>query len=248
MVLEKHIPGQNGTSAHIALRNSITAAPNKTPTHEVLLRHIDGVFADECDETFYVAHEDGRLISRLWMGFGKHKDAIGNWGYFFTDPDFRGQGIGGSVLKLWHEDFLSRSDLPLCFLCTTGSQRITEYYGKFGFRPAIEGTTFGPLYMPVSDSPATFGEFCEKYYQPSEKLRVAPATMEFRHEIDCILRFYFMSCYREYGIGEFNGVDVAILQAPERTQMLFSDDGHCVGWGVDGIYRIHPIYEKLKIE
>ena len=44
MVLEKHIPGQNGTSAHSALRNSIIAVPNKTPTHEVLLRHIDGIY------------------------------------------------------------------------------------------------------------------------------------------------------------------------------------------------------------
>ena len=247
MTVEKYIPSKSPCDARTALLNSFDSFTERAPTLEVLIKRIEGEYAEICDETFYVAHDDGRLLSRHWMGWGRHNDAIGNWGYFFTDPDFRGQGIGGSVLRLWHEDFLDRTDLPLCFLCTTGSERITEYYGRFGFRPAIEGRTFGPLYMPVGDSPSTFAEFCDSYYRPSDRLRIVPATMQFRHEADCLLRFFFTMHGMDYSIGDITSVDIALMRAPERTRMIFSDDGHCVGWGVDGELRIHPLYERSEI-
>jgi GNAT superfamily N-acetyltransferase len=248
MQIDKYVPSLKSCPAHRALHDSVAAITPQVTATEILLKRIDGAFSNLCDDAFYVAHDDGKLLSRCWMGWGKHNDSIGNWGYFFTAPECRGRGIGGAVLNLWRDDFNRRTSLPLCFLCTTGSANITKYYAKFGFRTVIEGSEFGPLYMPVGDSPATFSEFCEGYYQPSGKLYRAKATMEFRHEIDCLLRFYFIQNGLDFPIDDINGVDAAIHCMPESTFMLFSEDGHCVGWGVNDEYRVHPLYKNIEID
>ena len=120
-------------------------------------------------------------------------------------------------------------------------------YSKFGFVPAIEGREFGPLYMPIGDSPATFLEFCDSYYKPSDNLHLRCASIGYRHEIDCLLRFVYINMGLDFGIGDISYIEDALLHFPERCGMLFSNDSHCVGWSLDGEIQVHPLYKNSRI-
>jgi GNAT superfamily N-acetyltransferase len=249
MILEKYIPGKEKNAAFAAISDMVGGITDGRSYASMMARRISGAVAHECCDTFYVAHEDGKAASRLWMGWGRHKDAIGNWGNFYTVEAYRRRGIGGGLLKFWYEDFQSVTEPPLCFWCTTGSKDITDLYGRFGFRPAIEGREYGPLYRPNGNSPATFREFYTAYYQPSEVLYLRPATVEYRHEIDCLLKFAFRDLGMEFGIGQIKSVESALLYHADRCGMLFSRDGHCVGWSMDGVRQVYPLYQhSLVIE
>lgn len=248
MVFETYIPGQEKNAAFAAISDMVGGITDGRSYAGMMARRISGAVASECHDTFYVAHEDGKAASRLWMGWGRHKDAIGNWGNFYTVEEYRRRGIGGGLLKLWYEDFRRVTEPPLCFLCTTGSKDITDLYGRFGFRPAIEGREYGPLYRPNGDSPATFREFYTAYYQPSAVLYLRPATVEYRHEIDCLLRFVYVDMGLSFGLGGLASIEEGLLREPHRTKMLFSEDGHCVGWQFDDRVQMHPMYEHCRIE
>jgi GNAT superfamily N-acetyltransferase len=247
MKLEKYVPGQEKNAAFAAISDMVGGITDGRSYASMMARRISGAVAHECNDTFYVAHEDGKAASRLWMGWGKHKDAIGNWGNFYTVEAYRRRGIGGGLLKLWYEDFQSVQEPPLCFLCTTGSKDITDLYGRFGFRPAIVGREYGPLYRPNGNSPATFREFYTAYYQPSDVLYLRPATVEYRHEIDCLLRFVYIDMGLPFGLGTLSSIEEGLLREPHRTKMLFSEDGHCVGWQFDDQRQMHPMYEHCQI-
>ena len=247
MKFETYIPGQEKNAAYEAIAEMVGAIKDGRSYASMMACRIRGEVAGECNDTYYVAHESGKARSRLWMGWGKHKDAIGNWGNFFTCEEYRGRGYGGQLLKLWYEDFGRVTDPPLCFLCTTGSKDITDLYGRFGFRPAIEGREYGPLYRPNGNSPATFREFYHSYYRPSDVIYLRPATVEYRHEIDCLLRFVYIDMGLPFGLGGLSSIEEGLLCEPERTRMLFSADGHCVGWQFDDQVQMHPMYQGCRI-
>lgn len=242
MILEKYIPGEVKNDAYTALQGMIRDIDKGKSYADMMRLRVSGQVSSACNDVYYVAHELGRALARHWNGWGKHPDAIGNWGNFYTDEQYRGQGIGGKLLQFWFEDFQSATDLPLCFLCSTGTRELASLYSRFGFRPAIEGTECGPLYMPVGDSPASFREFCATYYRPSAVLEHRPADVAYRHEIDCLLRFVYMDRDLQFGIKGLPGIEQALLYYPNRCGMLFSDDGHCVGWSFDGETQVHPLY------
>ena len=248
MLFEKYVPGGEKNAAYAAIADMVGGITDGGSYASMMARRISGAVASQCNDTFYVAHEGGKAASRLWMGWGRHQDAIGNWGNFFTVESQRGRGYGGALLQLWYEDFQTVAEPPLCFLCTTGSKDITDLYGRFGFRPAIEGREYGPLYRPNGDSPATFRAFYTAYYQPSRVLQMRPATVEYRHEIDCLLRFVYVDMGLTFGLGGLSSIEEALLRHGDRTQMLFSEDGHCVGWQFDGQLQLHPLYANCRIE
>lgn len=242
MVFAKYIPGEPKNKAYEALFEMMKDFDNDKSYADMIRYRISGAVSNECNDRYYVAHEDGKAASRHWAGWGKHSDAIGNWGNFYTDPQFRGKGIGGKLLRFWYEDFQTVSNPPLCFLCSAGTRELTDLYRRFGFRPAIAGTDHGPLYMLVGDSPATFKEFYEGYYAPSDVLYHRSATIGYRHEIDCLLRFVYRDMGLQFGVGGLKSVEEGLLYCPERCGMLFSKDGRCVGWSVDGNIQVHPMY------
>ncbi len=242
MLFEKYIPGEEKNDAYRALSQMMKDYALGASYADMIRYRLEGHAAHECNDTYYVAHEDGRAAARHWCGWGKHPDAIGNWGNFFTDEAFRGQGIGGRLLRLWWEDFNTGTDLPLCFLCSAGTKELTDLYRRFGFRPAMEGMDHGPLYMPIGDSPDTFRAFCEGYYQPSKTIVHKRASVGYRHEIDCLFRFFMASYDLSFAIGEMPKLEDALLYAPDRAGILFSEDGHAVGWSFDGEMRVHPLY------
>ena len=248
MNFEKYDLGTPKNAACLAVNDMMKNRDTGKSYADMIRFRLGGSAFPECRDTYYVAHEDGHAVARLWNGWGNHADAIGNWGNFFTEEAYRGRGLGGKLLALWQEDISSRTDLPLCFLCTAGSKALTDLYGRFGFRPAIANADRGPLYMPIGDQPASFQDFCASYYKPTEKLIHKRATIGYRHEIDCLLRFAFANFALPFGIGEMPSIEMALLYAPERAGILFSEDGHAVGWSMDGIMQMHPTYSGVKIE
>ena len=242
MILEKYTAGQEKNGAYEAIRGMMEGFDTDKSYADMMRLRISGALAEECHDVYYVAHESGRGLSRHWMGWGKHADAIGNWGNFYTDEACRGKGIGGQLLRFWYEDFQACADVPLGFFCTVATRELTDLYRRFGFRPAVEGTDCGYLYRPNGDSPATFRAFCERYYRPSDVLYHRRASAGYRHEIDCLLRFVYRDMGLPFGVGGLKSVEEGLLYCPERCGMLFSKDGRCVGWSVDGNIQVHPMY------
>lgn len=214
---------------------------------DAMRARVSGALVGECTDTYFVAHEDGACVSRLWYGWGTHESAIGNFGNFLTLEEYRGQGIGTRLLEMWYADLQSRSDLPLALFCTS-APKAALMYEKYGMRPIAQDAAYGPSYMPLGESPARFADFCEAYYQPASCLISRPASFAYRHEIDCLLKFALSVRGESLGIGETPSAEHAILYAPDRAQMLFTERGTCVGWSVDGQVQVHPAYRNLKIE
>lgn len=247
MILEQYIPGKEKNAAYQALFQMMDGFDEGKSYADMIRLRISGAVANECHDVYYIAHENQKALARHWNGWGKHSDAIGNWGNFYTDENCRGRGIGGALLRFWWEDFQKTEDLPLCFLCSTATKELTQLYERFGFRVAIEGTEFGFLYKPCGKSPETFREFHSFYYAPSRVLYHRPATIGYRHEIDCLLRFTFRDLGLEFGLSGQTRIEKMLLDHPQRCGMLFSEDGHCVGWSLDGEIQIHPLYKNLKV-
>lgn len=246
MKFEIYVPGQPMNEAGKAIEEMLRDYDHGATYADMMRLRISGGVSDQCADTYFVAHEDGVCYSRLWHGWGKHKDAVGNFGNFMTLESCRGQGIGKKMMELWHQDIQNREDKPLALFCSS-KERPTHLYYPYGFRPAIEGTRYGHLYYPIGDSPETFRQFCEMYYQPADFLLSRPATVQYRHEIDCLLRFAYADMRMEFEIGDLMKMEEALLYHPGRAQMLFTEAGRCVGWQADGVTRVHPQYKNTKI-
>ena len=239
-------PAQGINEAGNALSRMLAEESIGKSYADAMRARVSGLLAGECTDTYFVAHEDGACVSRLWYGWGTHTDAIGNFGNFLTLEEYRGQGIGTRLLEMWYADLQSRSDLPLALFCTS-APKAALMYEKYGMRPIAQDAAYGPSYMPLGKSPARFADFCEAYYQPSSYLISRPASFAYRHEIDCLLKFALSVRGESLGIGETPSAEHAILYAPDRVQMLFTERGTCVGWSVDGQAQVHPAYRNLRI-
>lgn len=240
-------PEEGNSKAGDALSRMLAEESPGKSYADAMRARVSGMLASECADTYFVAHEDGACVSRLWYGWGTHERAIGNFGNFLTLEEYRGQGIGTRLLEMWYADLQSRSDLPLALFCTS-APKAALMYEKYGMRPIAQDAAYGPSYMPLGESPARFADFCEAYYQPSSYLISRPASFAYRHEIDCLLKFALSVRGESLGIGEIPSAEHAILYAPNRAQLLFTECGTCVGWSVDGQAQVHPAYRNLKIE
>ena len=240
-------PAQGINEAGNALSRMLAEESIGKSYADAMRARVLGLLAGECTDTYFVAHEDGACVSRLWYGWGTHTDAIGNFGNFLTLEEYRGQGIGTRLLEMWYADLQSRSDLPLGLFCTS-APKAALMYEKYGMRPIAQDAAYGPSYMPLGESPARFADFCEAYYQPASCLISRSASFAYRHEIDCLLKFALSVRGESLGIGDTPSAEHAILYAPDRAQMLFTERGTCAGWSVDGQAQVYPAYRNLKIE
>lgn len=240
-------PTQGMTKSGQSLSRMLSdESPGKSYADAMRAR-VAGALSDVCTDTYFVALDGDECVSRLWYGWGTHADAIGNFGNFLTLEHYRGQGIGTRLLETWYADLQGRKDLPLALFCTSAPKAARMYEG-YGMRPIEQDAAYGPSYMPLGSSPASFADFCEDYYQPSAYLISRPVTFAYRHEIDCLLKFALLARGEQLGIGEMPSAEHAILYAPDRARMLFTDRGRCVGWSVDGQVQVHPSFENLKTE
>lgn len=247
MIFEKYTPESGNNYAKNMLLEMIDNENlNEEAYIQMMKRRIEGKVADQCYDLYYIAHENDKCCSRLWHGWGKHELAVGNFGHFMTLPELRGQGIGKKLLEMWFEDLNNHLNPPAALFCGA-APRAAKLYFPYGFRPAIEGTDSGPLYMPIGDSPETFREFCEMYYTSATYLVSKPATVEWRHEIDRLLHFALKLHDIELGIGNVKTLEYALINCPESAKIIFTDQNRCVGWMIDGVAQIHPRYVGIKI-
>lgn len=225
-----YVPGVNTPMSASALKSALQDLDIGASYSDMMRLRASGGASQQCNDVYYLCTDDqNRLISRLWMGWGKHGNAVGNWGNFFTDPDFRGQGIGSKMLALWLDDLLNRADTPIALFCTAGSERVAKMYAPYGFGCAIEGATFGPLYCPLGNSPATFKEFCQEYYKPANALIFKPASIEWRHEIDCLFKFAMISLGLDYLPQGMESLERSILNNDTSVELIFTDRSIPVG-------------------
>ena len=227
----------------------------------MILYRLAGKAAAECDDRYFIAEDEGRCVSRIWYGWGRHAGAAGNFGNFRTADDHQRMGIGGRLLDMLVEDLKRSKILPACLLCTSSKPHLVRLYvDKLGFRPAITGTEGGPLYAPLGGSPETFSEFCRKYYRPAVSLHFAPGSIGFRHEVDCLLNFALREAgeNRTFGLKSFPTYESAFLSlaadpALGRLERVATDDGRTVGWSFlpaagERETQVHPSFRDKKIQ
>jgi hypothetical protein len=205
---------------------------------------LSGALTEVCKDIYFVTHEDGKGISRVWMCYGNHENAVANWGAVFTEKEYRGKGYCAKNLDYCFEQIEAMKNQPLALFCTAGD--VTALYRRYGFVPAIMGTEQGPLYRPCAGSPKTFQEFCENYYTPTDELFVVDADFGWRNEIDCLLRFALLDMGEEFGINGINDLYLLLMKDPKRARIVLTKENKCVGWVVDDIMQLHPAYRDIK--
>ena len=247
MNIEIYIPGEQEPEARILLQEGVKTVDPGQFYAEMLRKRATGELRDVCTDIYYIATSEGEMVSRLWNGWGKHRDAIGNFGNFQTKAELRGKGIGRQMLAVWQAHVAGRADAPLALFCNAGLERLVNLYAPYGFRLAVDGTTAGPLYCPLGNSPATFREFCAGYYGKGQSVAERPATVEYRHEIDCLLRFALMNEGETLGLPGVGSMEEAYLRGMLADMKLyFNEDDHVVGWSITtatGVMKqMHPHY------
>jgi GNAT superfamily N-acetyltransferase len=226
----------------------------------MMLYRLAGKAAGECEDRYFIAVEDGQCVSRIWYGWGRHRDAVGNFGNFRTAEDHQRRGIGRSLLEMLIASVRNSADLPRCLFCTCSQPHLVRMYGALGFRPALEGTDRGLLYCPLGGSPDSFNGFIREYYRPARSLHFAPGTVGFRHEVDCLLAFSLHAAgeTNSFGLKSFPTYEAAFLALAEdpaagKLERVATEDDRTVGWaftaaGGEREIQLYPAFRKMTIQ
>ena len=225
----------------------------------MMMYRLSGKAAGECEDRYFIAMDEGECVSRIWYGWGRHKYAVGNFGNFRTREDHQRMGIGRSLLDMLIASVRSSADLPRCLFCTCSKPHLVRMYAELGFRPALKGTDRGLLYCPLGGSPDTFDGFIEEYYRPALSLHLAPGTVGYRHEVDCLLKFSLCAAgeAQSFGLKSFPSYEEAFLAlagdpAPGKLERVVTEDDRTVGWaftpaGGEREIQLHPAFRKMKV-
>jgi len=250
ILIDRFECGHAQTQASQALAAWLDATDTDRSYLPMMQYRVSGKAADQCEDIYYIAVQDGKAISRLWNGWGKHPNAVGNFGNFMTVEELRGQGIGRKMLDTWYEDLNSRDDRPLGLFCSTLNGYRVEMYRRYGFTQAVIMTNSSFLYKPLDGSPMDFHSLCEDYYCKAKTLTVRPAELQWRHEIDCLLKYTLTDLGQKFGLPGCATIEEAFVW-PGRgsAQILFTEKNRPVGWsftGADGVthWQIHPKYRE----
>ena len=242
--------GEESTLATKSLASWLADTETDRSYLPMMQLRVAGKAAAACTDTYYIAMEGDNILSRLWHGWGNHPNAVGNFGNFLTKEEARGKGVGRRLLDMWYEDLTGEENKPLGLFCSAMNGYLIDLYGGYGFTQAVIKPKYSMLYKPLGDSPETFEELCLEYYCPAEKLTVKPADIQWRHEIDCLLKFTMSSMGETFGLPGCNTLEEAIVW-PQigNAQIVFTEKDRPVGWsftGSDGITRwqLHPGFKR----
>ena len=149
-----------------------------------------GKLHDVSEDRYFFAEIDGEIVGQMWYGWGRHAHPAANFGQVFVAARHRKKGIAERLFAAFSKHYFDNSP-PIAAFCTTGSEWVANIYKAAGFRTIDPKAGCGPLYCPKPGQPETFDEFADKFYrgQCAERAQAIPATMEYRHEIDCVLKF-----------------------------------------------------------
>ena len=246
-------------NAALALDRIIQAESDQSYARMIRYR-LAGKAANECEDRYFIAMEDGYCVSRIWYGWGRHAASVGNFGNFRTADDHQRMGIGRTLLEMLTDSVRSSKDLPSALFCTSSKPHLVRMYAPLGFRPAISGTDRGMLYCPLGNSPETFDDFCQEYYRPAKSLSFEPGTVGFRHELDCLLCFALCAAGEPgtYGLKSFPTYESAFLTLAEnpalgKLERVATEDWRTVGWAYtpangEREIQLHPAFRNMKIQ
>ncbi len=237
---ERYVVGSGETEGYKALKATI-------PEDDIYMHYrLDGNCLEHCEDNYFVIHEDGVALCRIWMCYPRHKNSVCNWGAVYTLEECRGQGLCSKALEFCFDEVNKMENPPMGLFCTAGNQWKADMYIRHGFTLAIRGTTLGPLYYPIGDSPKTFKELYEQYYTPAKSLRAIKATWEWRNEIDCFLNFAMRDNGLDYAINGTRDLYAMLLNGTDKdVKVILTDEDKCVGWMIDGVAKVYPLYENL---
>jgi len=222
----------------------------------------DGKYADCSIDRYCTGEIDGRIAGQVWYGWGRHERPAANFGQVYVDRDYRGLGVTNILMKYLHEDF--KTSPVIGAMCTCSVPWIRDIYKPYGFHQTYPDSP--RLYCPGPGSPFEFKDLAEQYYRSGFALRVVPGTMEYRHEIDCLLKFTLelkkKTVLRSFAASAVTSYQDALFKQEDNRGRIFvvlTLDGRCVGWTfclaplpdassffLD--YEIHPDYEALAGE
>ena len=82
-----YVCGEPQTKASRALMDWLNETETDRSYLPMMKHRVAGKAADACHDTYYIAMEGDEIISRLWHGWGKHPNAVGNFGNFMTKEE-----------------------------------------------------------------------------------------------------------------------------------------------------------------
>jgi predicted GNAT family acetyltransferase len=149
-----------------------------------------GDFQQICDDRYFFAEIDGEVIGQMWYGWGRHEAPVANFGQVFVATRHRKKGIAQRLFATFQRHFADNSPSVAAF-CSTGNEWVANIYRCGGFRCIDPKASYGPLYCPKPGQPEIFDDFAEAFYRGhcDQPAQIHPATMAYRHEIDCVLKF-----------------------------------------------------------
>ena len=106
------------------------------------------------------------------------------------------------------------------------------------------------MYCPLGNSPKTFEEFCREYYKPTKSLHFKPASIEWRHEIDCLFKFAMLRQGMDYLPRGMESLERSLLERDTGVEIIFTDENIPVGLSQtvengQREIRIYPTYLHL---
>jgi len=248
--IQKYLCGQTATQASKALEKWLWETEGDRSYLKMMRYRVAGNAKDACTDIYYIGMQGDNCVARLWNGWGKHAGAAGNFGNFLIQEDYRGGGLSRRMLDLWYEDLMQRADRPIGLFCSAAHEWLIGYYGRYGFRRAFDSKDHIRLYMPLGNSPEDFAQLCEDYYQSAKQLRICPTSVQWRHEIDCLLHFALEAAGEDFGLPGAPSLE-AVLMKPElgTAELLMTEKDRPVGWAFTppgGVrqWQIHPAFCK----
>lgn len=251
ITIERYLCGQAQSIGSQALSGWLANTQSPLSFLPMMQYRISGQAAEQCTDIYYIAMDNDQILSRLWSGWGKHENAIGNWGNFRTVDAAQGAGVGRKLLEFWYADIAQEKNKPIGLFCTAANNFLIDLYGSYGFTQGVVKPNYSHLYKPLGDSPPTFPELCEDYYCAANTLIVRPATVEWRHEIDCLLKFALAAQGEAFGLPGCGSLEETIVWPHiGKGHLVFTEKDHAVGWGFTGTdgqthWQLHPAYRKL---
>jgi ribosomal protein S18 acetylase RimI-like enzyme len=127
-------------------RQSIEASYGHALDSEVIADAVESWYgtddlADEIDDgdaVFLVADDDGTLAGFVQSYYVERREPVGEIDWLHVSPDYRGEGIGDSLLRRCERELRSRGVERLEGRVLTANEAGVNFYEEEGFSPAGE--------------------------------------------------------------------------------------------------------------
>ena len=193
---------------------------------------LSGSYADSCVDRFFFAELEEQIAGMLWYGYGRTSYPIANFGHVYTSPQFRRQGVAKILLQYFNRDFLA-SPAKAAF-CYSSKPHIVKSYTPLGFQPCTPGTTVGRLMLSNPATARSFAEIQAEYYGAVEEIRVVPASMRWRHDLDCLGKYtdHLLDerCFLAAALSDFTRAYYLSEDDKEGVLLNFVGNDRCIGW------------------